>query len=911
MAPSDVANIPPIALSIPDFEGEAILRIYSNTTREQIACYSAVVTNGNSFSHIAAISSILGIFTFVAMIASFATAAYGASVPTMRLHHAHSLSVGVIFAVFQHIFFSGALSLNWPSVLVAWWSNFAWAGGIIFTEGMQRSIDSLIGNAIGNTSQVGAAEAGSAQSASFGGNFQSSQIYGRSLWQALGRHAADPTAAANVAYDIYGRHHSLPLKRDLLSRTAESLIARRLHRRDDLANSSTGFNWYGHPIYAGLPLPGNYSGFAGTLSQEEIRLSNAFMTALLWFLVLFAILTGAVIAFKWLLEGLIRIKFVRKDCLQFFRNHWRGYTALVALRTCYIAFFMMMFYTTFQFTYESNGAVKGIAAIIFLIFFFGLAGAAFYAVQYRTLIAGQHEGLHIERETILGCIPWPVAHQTAPLTSPMGELDVTHEQPKLERRPSFWKRSSTSGFLDSSNNVSVHDDDDYISRFGWLTARFRRTRWWFFSFWLFYEFVRAIFYGGAAGEPLAQVFGLLIVEIFACIYMIWMRPFEGQRLNVIVVYCLGFSKVMTVALSIAFDVRFNVGRIITTAIGMVIIVIQGILTIITMMAIIFGAITSYMSLSRNQEDFRPRKWAARREKYFDHLDRVVNDLPRPPRPKKVKPPKEKAAKAGVESLPPPIPVVGFEMKNVRRLAKIEDEDAEFMSEMGGTSFAGVPVDETATPAATARPIGRTRANSGAQSISSARSITNLPYGARPHRPSWSTKDFAAFTEREGNQQAMVAGDGAPVTSDDDAGRDSPVAKKGVMRAFSRNSAASRSVTALRAADSSESLRVDHDAEDADLDTLRSVPAPTMRPRAGTGTRTLSRGSFGLIDDASAFADRPAADLPETTSRPSSQRASWLGPSPARPYPLTPAQEMEEWMCTPNTAQQAEPPTRRE
>ena len=112
--------------------------------------------------------------------------------------------------------------------------------------------------------------------------------------------------------------------------------------------------------------------------------------------------------------------------------------------------------------------------------------------------------------------------------------------------------------------------------------------------------------------------------LVAFIFIWWVKPFEGRRLNLLVVYCLGFSKVTTVALSAAFDVRFNLSRIITTVIGIVIIVIRGVLTIIPMIAIIVGAITAYMSVSRNihQDDFRPRKWVNLREKYFNYLDRA-------------------------------------------------------------------------------------------------------------------------------------------------------------------------------------------------------------------------------------------------------------------------------------------------
>lgn len=185
----------------------------------------------------------------------------------MRLHYAHSLSVGVVIAVFQHIFFTGALSVNWPSVLVAWWSNFAWAGGMIYSKSMQHGIDHLIGNDIGNTSQVGAAPSDSTSN-SVGGGYDISQIYKREL--------------------LWPVNH--PVRRDLMGQ----LFPRNsLQPRDALLNKTDGYKWYGHPVGEGLPLPGNYSGFAGTLAEESIRVSNAFATGLIWFLVLLALLVSS------------------------------------------------------------------------------------------------------------------------------------------------------------------------------------------------------------------------------------------------------------------------------------------------------------------------------------------------------------------------------------------------------------------------------------------------------------------------------------------------------------------------------------------------------------------------------------------------------------------------------------------
>lgn len=186
---SDVAGIPDIALSIPDFEGQAILRIFANSTESEVGCYSAVVTNGATFSHPSAVGSVLGVFTIIAVAASFATAVYGDHIPTTRTHYAHSLSVLVVFSVFQHIFYTGSLSVNWPSVLPAFWSNFAWTGGMIYSKSMQNSINQLIGSNKGNTSIVGAAGTGAAAD-DLGGGYQLSQIYKRSFQNLASRDAA-------------------------------------------------------------------------------------------------------------------------------------------------------------------------------------------------------------------------------------------------------------------------------------------------------------------------------------------------------------------------------------------------------------------------------------------------------------------------------------------------------------------------------------------------------------------------------------------------------------------------------------------------------------------------------------------------------------------------------------------------
>lgn len=860
VAESDVADIIPIAFSIPDFEGQAILRIFANATESEIGCYSAVVTNGNTFSHPSSVGTVLGVFTVIALLASFATAIYGEMVPVMRLHYAHSLSVGVVFAVFQHIFFTGALSVNWPSVLVAWWSNFAWAGGMIYTSSMQASINHLIGNNVGNTSEVGAAGAGSTQE-DLGGGYDISAIYKRNLPQLLKR---------DIASEIYKRDYSKVLRRDILTKRVEQLV----QRASGTDSDGLPDIWYGHPVGVGLPLPGNYSGFAGTLAEEGIRVSNAFMTGFLWFLILLVILVAATIAFKWVLEALTIVRALRKERLAFFRQHWLGFAGLVAARTCFLAFFMMMFLTMFQFTYDSNGGVKGVAAIVFVLFLIGIPGAAAYACYYRIRV-GRYESnperFQTERKKLLKVIPWFSVKKSGTETS-----QQQAPESKSSAMP-FWRRMSqnTEGQISEHTN-NIHEDEDYTKKFGWLSARFRRTRWWFFTCWLLYEFLRACFTGAASGHALTQVFGLLVIEILAFAGIVWARPFEGRRLNVLVVYCLGFSKVTSVALSAAFDVQFNLQRITTTAIGIVIIVIQGILTIITLIAIVIGAISSYMSLTRNHEDFRPRKWAGLREKYFNHLDRVVHDVPRPPPPVVV--PEE-----------PKEPY--FSVGGVRRMHKIEDDDKDFVAEMAlqdqdpNASYislaehAPAPARDTASPGP-GTPLRRSRAPS-VRSVGM--SQTNLPYGARQHRPSWSTREFEAWDE---NQRP---GSVSPINMNHHVPEDEPMSAvetptKPQIRAPSRSATLPSQM--IRPAPSSDSLKIGGDISTSDM--IGKVPAPTMRPRSNTANSRHSRSNTPTF--MSPIDGRSTENLPAFEFGLHGDST----PNRGSRAPLTPAQEMEEW-----------------
>jgi hypothetical protein len=711
LSQSDVSTIPSVAFGIPDFEGQAILRIFSNSTRSEIGCYASMVTNGVSLSQPLAVNSILALFVLATICSSTALAIYGTDVPSLRTHYAHSPSVFVIFSVFQHIYFTGALSVNWPSVLVAFWSNYAWFAGMIYTEKIQNSINWLTASNRGNISLLGAMPSGTG-SENLGGGYALSHVYGQNL----------PRSSAIL-------HERTPVWSGPIARRLPGSVP-----KIAVSTFSSGSSWYGSRVKPGLPLPGNYSGFAGTLAQESIPASNAFLTGLLWFVFMVVAATAAIATVKLVVEAFTRLNVIKTERFGYFRRRWLAFLVAAVLRIFFIGFFMIMFLTLFQLTLGGSSRVIAIAAVVFVLFFTMMWGMAAYALFYRlraSRVTLKPDRVLIERTRILGRFPW---------------CRFTRQTRKKEKPTQQYSSVSVPWWYihhigQDENQISVHADEGFLVRFGWLSARFRRSRWWFFAAWLVYEFTRACFFGGAAGHAMIQVFGLLSTEFIALIFIVRMKPFEATRLNVLMVYLLGFSKISTLALSAAFDARFNLERITTTIIGIAIIIIQAVLTICLLVAIFAGGISSYISLTRHREnspEHCPR--GPFRVRYLDRIERAATGLPQPP-------------------AQPPSPVSEipkepyFRVTSVKRFPKIEDEDADSIAELKLCN----PGDSESSI------FGRdTVVNLGPRnrclSVQSYRSHSNLPFGALLVRASWSSRGSASCQDEQRNSAVSASSD---------------------------------------------------------------------------------------------------------------------------------------------------------
>ncbi|KAM5443197.1 hypothetical protein MferCBS31731_001514 [Microsporum ferrugineum] len=622
VAPADVSNISPLAFRIPDFEGRAVIRLFSNSTQSQIACYVSTMTNGITLSHPQVVGSILALLISATFVLSLATIIYGEDIANMQARYSHSSSLLVTFTVLHHVYFTGAVSANWPRVLVAFWSNFAPFAGMIYSRSIQSSINRMVGEDKGDLRVLGSRPVGT----------------------------VSPNLGGYNITDIYGSFASGRRSEVLdTGKWADAVEQNYRISAHSVSSQPETFQWRGQLVENGFPIPGNYSGFAGTLAMQKIPAVNAFTTGLLWFIVLVAILISVIPAVKLTIELLIRcnaIKGRRVENLAYLRIHWLEYISGMILRSLFIGFGMLMFLALFQFGFGGALPSKALAAITFLILLIGSVSITGYVISYRNshfTVIQERSNLVFERKNLLKIIPWFVLIRKGGVAS--------KETPTALPIYPWWK-------------TCIHDPGSgearFFLRFGWLVARFKDDRWHFCVIWLMHEFLRACFLGGAIANPISQTIGLLILEIIFMVCAIAMSPFEAKRLSV-VLYALSFSNISSVLLSIPLLTQHNLNRLATFAIGMVIVFIQSLLVALLVLSMLTGIVTSYISLTRRQGiPVNQHPSHQIRLGFLEHVDRGVNSRSGP-------------HLCTPSSISPPSRETGFIVHSVRRCPKIIDE----------------------------------------------------------------------------------------------------------------------------------------------------------------------------------------------------------------------------------------------
>lgn len=573
LASAQARGIQFIAQGQPDLDGYARLSIFSSPMSKEVGCVQAALTTGHTLSHPRYIGLALVILTIVASVASFATTIYGVSTEHIRIHYAHSISVLGILEAFQSIFLTGAISVEWPAVLLAWWSNFACSVGVVSNPAMVRVLSNSTGV------------------------FGHRSVTGESL-------STNITHGVDISQQIY----------EGLTDGSSNNIAPIIRQPSFVSIDNATYIWGGSASTPGLTLPGKWPGLAGTLSKLEVPAPTVAMLSLIWLLTTLATAVALVCLVKALLELGAKVDLIRTDGFDLFRKRWLCYCTAVVMRILSVAFFPLVIFSCFQLSLRAHPGPTTVSTLLLLLLVGFLGGLAAYAF-YRLSSTSPVDSDAIKMQDIeFAEIPGPSNATTAPIET--GQAENNAEAPRPQGKPTSAPKETVMSISESRN---IHSDGS-VRCFGWIYGRWRSTRWWFFTFSLMFRFLQACFLGGASGSPKIQISGVLTLNTLYLMLLVTLIPFEGNRNQAIAIMtCL--SNIVSTSLTIGLLPQVGLDILYVQIIGFIIAIVQAFLTLAVLILIAAGVVSTCFSLSRNRE-CSGAKWDQPRVLYFEHVEKT-------------------------------------------------------------------------------------------------------------------------------------------------------------------------------------------------------------------------------------------------------------------------------------------------
>jgi hypothetical protein len=282
-------------------------------------------------------------------------------------------------------------------------------------------------------------------------------------------------------------------------------------------------------------------GIQGYVEQLMIPESNTFMTVLLIFALVVATITVGILLLKLILElWALRGSFPKK--LTNFRKHYWGLLARTITNLILILYGIWVLYCVFQFSRGDSWAAKVLAGVTLAIF----TGVLIY-FTFRI---------------------WRIARR--------------------------YKKMN-------GDTSALYEDQETWRKYSLFYDHYKKSYWWVFVPLIIYMFSRGVIIGSADGHGLIQCGGQLIVEAILLILLVWARPYEtrsGQWINI----TIQVVRVLSVACILVFVEQFQVQQTTKTVTGMVLIVIQSVLT--ALLAILITVNAFILCCSKNPHEKR-------------------------------------------------------------------------------------------------------------------------------------------------------------------------------------------------------------------------------------------------------------------------------------------------------------------
>ena len=451
----------------------------------QAACIESSVTNGKSVE-VPAVQGVAAAIAAGALILSGASAAMAGGKPGVS--HSSPGFVEVIWW-FQGLAMDGMFSVNYPGIYRSFTKNFGFSMGLISWGSMQTTIDDFLKSTGGNLTH------------------NSYQYLQNATLQFEDGSTSSPSGS---------------FKR-LAIRSLDFLLPRQL---DGITTSVNGTSNTSSSSTQESKL---VSGIQAYTEQLTVPDSNAFMTILLVFAIILAVVVVGILLFKVILEAWALFGTFPKSLTTFRKEYWRVMAQTVTTLVM-LLYGVWVLYCIFQFRNGDSWAAK--------------------------ILAGVTLGLFT---ALLAFWTWKIWH-------------VAHQMKKM-----------------SGDTSALYENKETWKKYKLFYENYKRQYWWLFMPFIVYMFAKGCVLAGGDGHGMIQSIGQLVIEGLMLILLLWSRPYDrksGNWINIII----QIVRVLSVVCILVFVEEFGVAKTTQTITGVVLIVVQGTLTGVLAILIAVNAI---------------------------------------------------------------------------------------------------------------------------------------------------------------------------------------------------------------------------------------------------------------------------------------------------------------------------------
>jgi hypothetical protein len=270
-------------------------------------------------------------------------------------------------------------------------------------------------------------------------------------------------------------------------------------------------------------------GIQGYVEELSIPDGNTFLTVLVVFAIVVAAITVGILLFKVILESWALCGNFPKRLINFRKAYWWT-LAKTLTHLVLLLYGIWTLYCVYQFKNGDSWAAKVLAGVTLAMF-----------------------------TAILAFFTWKI-------------WSIAHKFKKLE-----------------GDSSALYENKEYWRKYSIFYENYKKSYWWIFVPIIVYMFARGCVIAGASDNGMIQVSGQLVVEALLLVLLLWVRPFSlksGNWINIII----QVVRVLSVVCILVFVEELGVAQTTKTVTGLVLVVMQAVLTALLAILIAVNAI---------------------------------------------------------------------------------------------------------------------------------------------------------------------------------------------------------------------------------------------------------------------------------------------------------------------------------